>query len=103
MHRIHISIATSHAHGNYDNTPTEFNVALVGNAPDLPLEEFHTILCLRLAPEVAIGRGFLVFWLAERKRNCNRAWTAIKFDFYYVCDVFRVEAALLCAVCLHKE
>ena len=50
MHRIHISIATSHAHGNYDNTPTEFNVALVGNAPDLPLEEFHQV-------EVLAGGG----------------------------------------------
>merc|ERR1711907_494059 len=69
----------------------------------LPLEELLAILCVRLATEVAIGSGLLVFGLPERKGQSNSTWTAIKGDLDDVGDVISSKVALLRAIGLNKD
>merc|ERR1719188_1846367 len=69
----------------------------------LPLEELDAILRVRLTPEVAIRRSFLVLGLTERECHGDRARPAIELDFHDVCDVGRCEVRLLGAIRLHEE
>ena len=69
----------------------------------LPLEELDAVLCVWLAPKVAIGGSLLVFGLTQGKRKGNGTWAAIKGQLDNICDVVSAQVTLLSAVSLHKD
>merc|ERR1711988_1703465 len=69
----------------------------------LPLKELHAVLCLCLAPEVAVGSSFLILRLPKCKRNSNGTGTTIELNLDDICDVHWCQSALLSAISLYKE
>merc|ERR1719491_410624 len=69
----------------------------------LPLEELDSILCVRLATEVAVGRRLLVLGFTECQRLRDGTWPAVEGDLDDVGDVICSEFTLLRSVGLQEE
>merc|ERR1712176_1687651 len=68
-----------------------------------PFEELDTFHRLSLAAKVAVSSSLLILWFPKGERQGNGTWATIKGDFDDVCDIYRTQCSLLCAIGLHEK